>query len=144
MRYATILQPGQIWQSSDITELSRIIVDIFKTSLLYRLKSRSEQSGPIRVTRSDFRRWITHAGAILIGQADDSQAKVSPSAELGKRIVALRKAANLTQQQVATALDVSRAAVAFWETGREGSVNKYLPALANLLNVNVEARHETT
>ena len=138
MRYATILQPGQIWHASDADEPARIIVDIYRTRLLYRIQNARQQAEPTMVSRSEFRQWITEAGAELFGLADDDQSKASPSAELGKRIIALRKAAGLTQQQVAKALNISRPAVAFWETGREGSVKKHLAGLATLLGVSIE------
>ncbi|MCP1243443.1 helix-turn-helix domain-containing protein [Acetobacter lambici] len=63
---------------------------------------------------------------------------ISPGIELGQRIKILRKTAGLTQQQVADALGVSRPAIAFWETGREGSVRKHIPKLAALLHVEPE------
>ncbi|GAN69764.1 helix-turn-helix domain-containing protein [Acetobacter orleanensis] len=63
---------------------------------------------------------------------------VSPGAELGQRMKILRKAARLTQQQVADALGVSRPAIAFWETGREGSARKHIPKLAALFGVEPE------
>lgn len=138
MRYAIVLQPGQIWQAADVQEPRRNIVDIFKTSILFQADGQSDDAEPVKVTRSEFRRWITGSGAMLVGQLDEDASKASPSAELGKRIRALRKAADLTQKQVADALNVSRAAVAFWETGREGSVNRHLSALASLLGVEVE------
>ncbi|MGN8119977.1 helix-turn-helix domain-containing protein [Labrys sp. 22185] len=137
IRNAVILQPGQIWQPADPEEHRRSIVDIFRTIILFRADDRSDAE-PVKVTRSEFRRWIADRAAILIAQPNEDEAKASPSAELGKRIVALRNAAGLTQQQVADALNVSRPAVAFWETGREGSVNKHLPGLAQLLGVSVE------
>ena len=59
---------------------------------------------------------------------------ISPGVELGQRIKILRKTAGLTQQQVADALGVSRPAIAFWETGREGSARKHIPKLAALLD----------
>lgn len=63
---------------------------------------------------------------------------VSPGADLGQRMKILRKAAGLTQQQVADALGVSRPAIAFWETGREGSARKHIPKLAALFGVEPE------
>ncbi|GBQ15981.1 transcriptional regulator [Acetobacter cibinongensis NRIC 0482] len=44
----------------------------------------------------------------------------------------------MTQQQVADALGVSRPAIAFWETGREGSARKHIPKLAALFGVDPE------
>ncbi len=65
----------------------------------------------------------------------EDQMIVSPGADLGQRMKILRKAAGLTQQQVADALGVSRPAIAFWETGREGSARKHIPKLAALFGV---------
>ncbi|MCX2561867.1 helix-turn-helix transcriptional regulator [Acetobacter farinalis] len=62
----------------------------------------------------------------------------SPGSDLGQRMKILRKAAGLTQQQVADALGVSRPAIAFWETGREGSARKHIPKLAALFGVEPE------
>ncbi|MBS0959822.1 helix-turn-helix domain-containing protein [Acetobacter thailandicus] len=50
----------------------------------------------------------------------------------------LRKASGMTQQQVADSLGVSRPAIAFWETGREGSARKHIPKLAELFGVDPE------
>lgn len=63
---------------------------------------------------------------------------ISPGVDLGQRMKILRRAAGLTQQQVADALGVSRPAIAFWETGREGSARKHIPKLAALFGVEPE------
>ncbi|AKR47798.1 transcriptional regulator [Acetobacter pasteurianus] len=68
----------------------------------------------------------------------DQDDVISPGIDLGQRIKILRKSAGLTQQQVADALGVSRPAIAFWETGREGSARKHIPKLAALFNVDPE------
>ncbi|WP_202908512.1 helix-turn-helix domain-containing protein [Labrys sp. WJW] len=135
MRYATILQPGQVWMSSGREDSQRIVVDVFKGKVLYRLASQSADDAPQEASRSAFRRWIADNSAELTDQDAEAGQKVSPSAELGKRIRALRQAAGMTQQQLADAVEVSRAAVAFWETGREGSINKHLTALCQALGV---------
>lgn len=152
MRYATILQPGQVWMSPNHRTPARVIVDVFKGKVLYRMGSEPVDAAPHTHSRSEFRRWITENGAELAQQDAAAAQKVSPSAELGKRIRALRQALGLTQQQLADAVEVSRAAVAFWETGREGSVNKHLAALCRALGVSedtllnglAEERIETT
>lgn len=152
MRYATILQPGQVWMSPNRRVPRRVIIDVFKGKVLYRLGSESADAPPHAHARSEFRRWIAENQAELTDQDVEAGQKVSPSAELGKRIRALRQAAGMTQQQLADAVEVSRAAVAFWETGREGSVNKHLAGLCRalgvgedtLLNGLAEERIETT
>ncbi|GBQ76377.1 MULTISPECIES: helix-turn-helix domain-containing protein [Asaia] len=64
--------------------------------------------------------------------------KISPSFALTRRIAMLRKSQGLSQQQLADTLGVSRSAVAFWETGRVGSLRKYIPKLADLFGVSTE------
>lgn len=64
---------------------------------------------------------------------------ISPRTALMGRIVMLRKSQGMSQQQLATTLGVSRSAVAFWETGRVGSLHRYIPKLAALFNVAPEA-----
>ncbi|WP_454812611.1 helix-turn-helix domain-containing protein [Labrys neptuniae] len=152
MRYATILQPGQVWMSPDRENPGRVVVDVFKGKVLYRMTPQSADDTPQETSRSEFRRWIADNNADLTDQDAKAGQKVSPSAELGKRIRALRQAVGMTQQQLADAVEVSRAAVAFWETGREGSVNKHLAGLCQalgvgedtLLNGLAEERIETT
>lgn len=68
----------------------------------------------------------------------ERQEIISPGTDLGQRMKILRKAAGMTQQQVADALGVSRPAIAFWETGREGSARKHIPKLAALFGVDPE------
>ena len=48
--------------------------------------------------------------------------KQSPIETIGDRIRALRLAANLTQDEFAAKLNVSRSAIAQWETDRAGQV----------------------
>lgn len=69
----------------------------------------------------------------------DQSSEISPSFTLTRRIAMLRKSQGLSQQQLADALGVSRSAVAFWETGRVGSLRKYIPKLADLFGVSTEA-----
>lgn len=58
--------------------------------------------------------------------------------ELGKRIIALRKDAGMTQTQVAQALNVSQQAVQAWEAGRRRIQISILPAVARVLSVSLE------
>ena len=57
---------------------------------------------------------------------------------LGLRISTLRKAAGMTQAQVAQALNVSQQAVQAWEAGRRRIQISILPAVAALLSVSLE------
>ena len=53
-------------------------------------------------------------------------------------IGALRKAAGLTQQQLADTLGVGRTTVAMWESGENAPKTKMLHALADALGCTVE------
>lgn len=57
---------------------------------------------------------------------------------LGARIAEFRKAAAITQVQLAETLNVSQQTVASWEVGRRGVPIATLPALARALAVSVE------
>ena len=64
--------------------------------------------------------------------------KKQPLAEtVGTRIRALRLAANMTQEDFATKLDVSRSAVAQWETDRAGQVRENMERIAAVLNTSL-------
>lgn len=54
------------------------------------------------------------------------------------RLSTLRKAAGLTQQQLADLLGVKRTVVTNWETGVAITPTKYLLALAEILGCTVE------
>jgi transcriptional regulator with XRE-family HTH domain len=58
---------------------------------------------------------------------------------MGERIAALRKDANLSQQQLAEAMQVSQQTIASWEVGRRRVPVSMLPALARALGTSVEA-----
>ena len=58
--------------------------------------------------------------------------------ELGGRIAELRKAQNLTQQQLADELGVNQQVVASYEIGRRRVPVSTLPALARVLAVSIE------
>ena len=53
-------------------------------------------------------------------------------------LIELRKSRNLTQNEVAFALDVSQAAVAQWERMKNQPTKKNVKKLANLFKVDVE------
>jgi transcriptional regulator with XRE-family HTH domain len=57
---------------------------------------------------------------------------------IGTRIRAARRDRNLTQDELAEIVGVSRSAVAQWETGRTGQITGNLTRIADALGVNVE------
>jgi transcriptional regulator with XRE-family HTH domain len=63
---------------------------------------------------------------------------MSNSAEIGARIRDVRRERGWTQDQLASAVGVSRSAVAQWETGRAGQVTTNLTRIAEVLEVGVE------
>ncbi len=56
---------------------------------------------------------------------------------VGARIRALRLAANLTQDEFAARLNVSRSAIAQWETDRAGQVRDNMERIAKVLNTSL-------
>jgi transcriptional regulator with XRE-family HTH domain len=58
--------------------------------------------------------------------------------DIGVRIRTAREQQGWTQDQLATAVGVSRSAVAQWETGRAGQVTTNLTRVASTLGVGVE------
>src|SRR5271154_521443 len=63
--------------------------------------------------------------------------KQLPTETVGARIRALRLAANLTQDEFATKLNVSRSAIAQWETDRAGQVRDNMERIAKVLNTSL-------
>jgi transcriptional regulator with XRE-family HTH domain len=63
---------------------------------------------------------------------------MSKSSEMGIRIREIRRERGWTQDQLASAVGVSRSAVAQWETGRAGQVTTNLTRIAEVLEVGVE------
>ena len=57
---------------------------------------------------------------------------------MGIRIREVRRERSWTQDQLASAVGVSRSAVAQWETGRAGQVTSNLTRIAEVLEVGVE------
>ena len=57
---------------------------------------------------------------------------------VGTRIRALRQSAGLTQEQLAAACDVTRSAVAQWETDRAGQLRGNISRIADALDTTVE------
>lgn len=63
---------------------------------------------------------------------------MSDPPSIGLRIREARQRKGWTQDQLAQAVDVSRSAVAQWETGRAGQVTGNLTRIATVLDVGVE------
>ncbi len=61
----------------------------------------------------------------------------NPPETVGTRISALRRARGLTQDALASACDVSRSAVAQWETDRAGQVRGNISRIAEALDASV-------
>ncbi len=62
----------------------------------------------------------------------------SPQQTVGMRIRELRLARGMTQDQLAAACDVSRSAVAQWETDRAGQLRGNITRIADALATTVE------
>ncbi|MBB2204471.1 helix-turn-helix domain-containing protein [Gluconacetobacter takamatsuzukensis] len=136
-----LLQPGQIWTPQDPSLPARRVRDLPRGRLSYTEISPSCPAGSTPtgqaghlVTPRLFREWIRAYGATLAGNDGE---KASPSAELAKKIVTLRSACGMSQSGLATALGLSRSAVAALETGRS-SARIHIPRLAELFHVPVE------
>lgn len=86
------------------------------------------------ITQRLFREWIRKNAATLVGNDGE---KASPSAELAKKIATLRSSCGMSQSELATALGISRSAIAALETGRS-SARIHIPRLAELFHVPVE------
>lgn len=56
---------------------------------------------------------------------------------VGSRIKALRRAANMTQDELAARLNVSRSAIAQWETDRTGQIRENMERIARILNTSL-------
>jgi transcriptional regulator with XRE-family HTH domain len=61
-----------------------------------------------------------------------------PATTVGTRIRALRRARGLSQLELAAACDVSRSAVAQWETDRAGQLRENISRIADALGSSVE------
>ncbi|MBK6520196.1 MAG: helix-turn-helix transcriptional regulator [Polyangiaceae bacterium] len=72
------------------------------------------------------------------GVARSAAASKGPRPAQGARLLALRRAAGLTQVELAKALGVSNANIAFWEWSAKPPRSDVLPALARALRVRVE------
>ncbi len=58
--------------------------------------------------------------------------------DISEKILKLRKANNLTQEQLAEQLQVSRQAVSKWESGQAIPESDKLPALSDLFHVTID------
>lgn len=63
--------------------------------------------------------------------------KQVPQESVGQRIRALRLANNLTQEEFAAKLGVSRSAIAQWETDRAGQVRENLERISKVLGTSL-------
>lgn len=63
--------------------------------------------------------------------------KQPPAETVGARIRALRLAANMTQDEFAARLHVSRSAIAQWETDRAGQIRENMEKIAKILNTSL-------
>lgn len=63
---------------------------------------------------------------------------MSTPRDIGERIRAIRQERQITQEELANVVGVSRSAVAQWETGRSGQVTGNLSRIAEVLGVGVE------
>jgi transcriptional regulator with XRE-family HTH domain len=61
-----------------------------------------------------------------------------PRSEYGKKLVVLREAAGLTQQQLADQLGVDQSNIAFWERWGKAPRGEVLPEMARALAVSVD------
>lgn len=67
-----------------------------------------------------------------------------PRTEQGMRIAQLRKAAGLTQHELAKALGVPQSNIAFWERTDKPPRSDLLPKMAQILGVSVEDLLDTS
>ncbi len=67
-----------------------------------------------------------------------AKAAKGPRPKQGARLLALRKAAGLTQIELARHLDVPHANIAFWEWSDKPPRSELLPAMAKALGTHVE------
>lgn len=58
--------------------------------------------------------------------------------EFGKRLKAVRKRSNLTQEGLGLELGVSKATVSSWERGKDSPKFSYLPDLKRILDVSLD------
>ena len=61
-----------------------------------------------------------------------------PPVTVGARIRMLRQSRGMTQQDLAQACDVTRSAVAQWETDRAGQLRSHISKIAETLGVDTE------
>jgi transcriptional regulator with XRE-family HTH domain len=63
---------------------------------------------------------------------------IKPATELGKRLASLRKAAGLSQGQLAQQISIPQRTVSFYERQAEHLPSDLLPRLAQVLGVSIE------
>ncbi|NVN38552.1 helix-turn-helix domain-containing protein [Komagataeibacter swingsii] len=134
------LKVGQIWTGAPPRHEKRGIDEVNETHVSFHKQTSKRRFLTYQTTTiMGFRKWIQQSQAISNdGQDTASMHGFSPSREIGQRIQLLRKAAGLSQQQLADLLGVSRTAVGFWETGRPNKISKHVPRLAKIFGISEE------
>lgn len=134
---STQLFPGQVWCSSRAHMRQRIIVSVDKTSITFRLEGESEDS-PLHYSETSlFLAWVRRHNASLLSSTFISVEKRISDQETGLRLRQARLAANLSQVELAQRANISRSAIALWETGRKGCSLKRLTQIAHALNLDI-------
>ncbi|MFS8369161.1 helix-turn-helix domain-containing protein [Acetobacter indonesiensis] len=132
------LQPGQIWVPTAKQASQRKILGCVNGMVSYATIESDEpenaKTHPYE-KQSAFMAWIKETHAHL---AETHSATTSPAFDLAQRVVTLRKAFGMTQEDLAGRMGISRSAIAFLETGRSSSVRKHIPQLAEIFQVPVD------
>ncbi|WP_166315926.1 helix-turn-helix domain-containing protein [Acetobacter estunensis] len=115
----------------------RIIVSVDKTSITFRLEGESEDS-PLHYSETSlFLAWVRRHNASLLSSTFISVDKRISDQETGLRLRQARLAANLSQVELAQRANISRSAIALWETGRKGCSLKRLTQIAHALDLDI-------
>jgi len=97
--------------------------------------AQTDSPGSYLLGRAQFRKWMRRTGAVLTERA----VRTPPlSLALAQKVAVLRKAHGMTQKQLADAMGIPRSSIAFMETGRTISIQKYVPLLADIFGVPAE------
>jgi len=133
-----LLQIGQIWTPAVPGHKPRKIVDLPNRLVACEdVLPKSARRAPVAfvLSHAHFRKWVRETAAVLT----ESELSTPPLAlALAQKVVVLRKAHGMTQQQLAEAIGIPRSSIAFMETGRTISIQKCVPRLADIFGVPVE------
>ncbi|MGY6768368.1 helix-turn-helix domain-containing protein [Komagataeibacter xylinus] len=134
------LKAGQIWTGAPPRREIRGIDEVGETQVSFHKQTSRRRFLTYQTTTiMGFRKWIQQSQAISSdGLSAASMHGFSPSREIGQRIQLLRKAAGLSQQELANMLGVSRTAVGFWETGRPNRISRHVPRIAKIFGISEE------